>query len=202
MQQKWMQTQQPTLQDSNPSDQLIEAIRTLFMQWKAWFKNKMKTRDDDFDWSFDMVLVWARYLTKKVITAKEFSTASELSFDQDWMPNNAKEFLDLARQPVVSNYPDMRQAYLDATQGKHKHAVALETAKRVGEWDIKSKPESMTYKAWQQHYPIVCSEHSNGAEFTTPVSRQVQYEHTPVRAGTAASANIDAFLRKFGSKAV
>ena len=47
-----------------PSSQLTEALRTLFKQWKAWFKNKMKTRDDDFDWSFDFT--WSKNNNKLV----------------------------------------------------------------------------------------------------------------------------------------
>lgn len=199
-QQNLMQTQQHTTQDKQPSEQLTEAIRVLFQQWKAWFKNKMKTKDDDFDWSFDMVLVWARYLTKKGITAKEFALASELSFDEDWMPNNAKEFLSLTRQSAAANYPDMRQAYLQAAQGSYKHEVILETAKRVGEWEIKSQSESITYRRWQEHYPVVCNEHSQGASFKVPVSHQVEYKHQPVAADSAMSGDIADFFAEFGSK--
>ena len=190
------------MQDKQPSEKLTEAIRILFQQWKAWFKNKMKTKDDDFDWSFDMVLVWARYLTKKVITAKEFATASELSFDEDWMPNNAKEFLALARKSTVSNYPDSRQAYLQAAQGEYKHEVILETAKRVGTWELKTQPESVSYKSWQQHYPVVCEEHSNGASFKVPVSHQMNYEHTPVQAGSDTDKQITAKLAELRRMAV
>lgn len=196
-----MQTQQPTMQDKQPSNQLIEAIRVLFQQWKAWFKNKMKTRDDDFDWSFEMVLVWARYLTKKEITQSEFAAASERSFDKDWMPNNAKEFLALARQEVSQNYPDMRAAYLSAANGNYSaHAVIFETAKRVGFWEMKSQSETVSYKLWQQHYPQVCREHADGAQFALPKSQRVGYEHTPMSADSPMAAKVDDFLNKFKRK--
>ncbi len=178
------------MQDKQPSNQLIEAIRILFQQWKAWFKNKMKTRDDDFDWSFDMVLVWARYLTKKEITQSEFAAASERSFDEDWMPNNAKEFLALARQPISQNYPDMRQAYMAAANENYSHQVIFETARRVGFWEIKSQSESVSYKLWQQHYPQVCQEHAQGIEFALPKERGIAYEHEAVKAGSEADKRI------------
>ena len=197
-----MQTQQPILQEGKPSDQLVEAIRVLFQQWKAWFKNKMRTKDEDFDWSFDMVLVWARYLTKKSVTQTEFIKASELSFDEEWIPNNAKEFLALARKPMTSNYPDIKQAYLAAANGDYKHEVALETAKRVGSWELKTQPESVSYKSWQQHYPIVCEEHSNGASFKVPESHQVEYSHAPVAAGSEADKRISEKLAELRRVAV
>lgn len=163
----------------------------------------MKTKDDDFDWSFDMVLVWARYLTKKGITAKEFATASELSFDEDWMPNNAKEFLSLARADKISEYPEIKDAYKRAANLKYKkHVVIYETAKRVGFWDIKTQPEYISYKSWQEHYPEVCKAHSEGASFIQPVSHQVEYKHTPVQPESAFNATLDGFFSRFGSNAV
>ena len=203
-----MQTQQPILQEGKPSDQLVEAIRVLFQQWKAWFKNKMKTKDDDFDWSFDMVLVWANYLTKKTITQAEFMKASELSFDEDWMPNNAKEFLALARTVQSNPYPTAQAAFTTACQNcgmrgdvkrDWKHEVVYETANRIG-WGVLASATEYYFKTFQEIYEQVVSEHRNGDRFVIPEERQLAYEHTPVQQGTAASANIDAFLAKFGSK--
>lgn len=156
----------------------------------------------DEDWMPDTAEIWAIALTDLRITGKELAVAQRKSMSLEWPPTAPADFLALGRTETVSNYPDMKQAYLAAANGDYKHEVALETAKRVGEWELKTQPESVSYKSWQQHYPIVCEEHSSGAEFATPVSHQVEYEHTPVQQGTAASANIDAFLAKFGSKAV
>ena len=195
------QTQQHISQ-AEPSEQLIEAIRVLFQQWKAWFKNKMKTKDDDFDWSFDMVLVWARYLTKKIITAKEFATASELSFDQDWMPNNAKEFLALARKSTVSEYPTANDAFNTACQNcgmkgdierDWKHEVVYETANRIG-WGKLASATEYYFKTFKQVYEQVVSEHKAGKTFVIPQSHQVAYEHTPVQAGSETDKRITAEL--------
>ena len=202
-----MQTQQHISQ-AEPSEKLIEAIRVLFQQWKAWFKNKMKTKDDDFDWSFDMVLVWARYLTKKIITAKEFATASELSFDQDWMPNNAKEFLALARKSTVSEYPTANDAFTTACQNcgmrgdvkrDWKHEVVYETANRIG-WGVLASATEHHFKTFQEIYEQVVNEHKNGDRFVIPEERQLAYEHTPVQQGTAFASTIDDFLNKYSSK--
>lgn len=170
----------------------------------------MKTRGDDFDWSFDMVLIWARYLTKKKITEAEFKLAEENSFDGDWMPNNAQEFLALARRNSKPLYPTANDAFITACSNcgmkgdvkrKWGHVVVYETANRIG-WGRLASASEYFLKTFTATYEQVCSEHKGGSDFVIPEDRQLTYEHTPVRAGTAASANIDAFLRKFGSKAV
>lgn len=164
----------------------------------------MKTRGEDFDWSFEMVLIWARYLTKKAITKAEFELAEEKSFDGDWMPNNAKEFLALARNSTVNNYPDIHQAYRDAANCNYSsHEVLYETARRVGFYDIRTKSESITYKRWQAHYPVVCSEHEQGMVFTLPVGQQIEQKpHEPVKLGSEADKQITAKLVELRRMAV
>ena len=149
----------------------------------------------------DTVEVWAIALTDLQITRSELVTAQRKSMSLEWPPTAPADFLVLGRTETASNYPDMRDAYKRAANLQYKkHEVIYETAKRVGFWEMKTQPESVSYKSWQQHYPKVCEEHASGAQFSVPVSHQVQYEHTAVQQGTAASANIDAFLAKFGSK--
>lgn len=196
----------------SPSKQLTEALRTLFKQWKAWFKNKMKTKDDDFDWSFDMVLVWARYLTKKRITALEFDTASELSFDQDWMPSNAKEFLALVRTQKANEYPSAQSAFDNAccqcgliedqyVKRKWAHAVVLETANRIG-WGKLKNANNYFLKTFASVYEQVISEHRDGATFVIPKSHQVEYERTVVKPGSEADRNITEKLSEIMKVAV
>jgi len=193
-----------------PSSQLTEALRMLFKQWKAWFKNKMKTRDDDFDWSFDMVLVWARYLTKKEITQSEFNRASELSFDQDWVPSNAKEFLALVRTQQTSEYPSAQEAFDNAccqcgliedqyVKRKWAHAVVLETANRIGWGKLKNANEYFL-KTFTSVYEQVISEHQNGATFVIPESHQVEYSHTVLQPDSPMAAKVDDFLNRFKRK--
>lgn len=188
----------------SPSKHLTEALRALFKQWKAWFKNKMKTKDDDFDWSFDMVLVWARYLTKKEITQSEFNRASELSFDQDWMPSNAKEFLALVRTQKTTKYPSAQAAFDNAccqcgliedryVKRKWAHAVVLETANRLG-WGKLKNADNYFLKTFTSVYEQVISEHRDGATFVIPQSHQVEYERTVVKPGSEADKEITAQL--------
>lgn len=195
-----------------PSNQLTEALRTLFKQWKAWFKNKMKTKDEDFDWSFDMVLVWARYLTKKAITQPEFNRASELSFDQDWMPSNAKEFLALVRTQQTNEYPSAQAAFDNAccqcgliedryVKRQWAHAVVLETANRIG-WGKLKNANNYFLKTFTSVYEQVVTEHQNGAKFVIPQSHQVEYERTVVKPGSEADKKINEQLASLRRLAV
>ena len=166
------------------------------MTWKRLFRSKMK----DEDWMLDTAEVWAIALTDLKITGKEMRAAQRKSMALEWPPTAPADFLKLSRVEVAGNYPEMHTAYLQAAQGEYKHEVILETAKRVGEWQIKTQPESVSYKAWVLEYPIVCSEHSQGERFSVPVSHQVEYEHTAMASDSAMSGNVDDFFANFGSK--
>ena len=150
------------------------------------FRSKMK----DEDWDTDTVIVWHIALNDLGITANEFGTAKRKSLGLQWPPTAPADFLALGRTETASNYPDMRSEYLAAAQSQYKHEVTLETAKRVGTWELKTQPESVSYKSWQKHYPQVCKEHSEGADFKVPETHQVAYEHTPVQAGSEADKRI------------
>lgn len=170
----------------------------------------MKTRGDDFDWSFEMVLIWARYLTKKKITQTEFELAEEKSFDGEWMPNNAQEFLALARTVQASPYPTANDAFTVActncgmrgdVERDWKHEVVYETANRIGWGKLASASEGF-FKTFKQVYDQVVSEHKAGKTFVIPQSHQVAYEHTPVQPNSPFNAKLDDFFAKYGSKAV
>ena len=150
----------------------------------------------------DTVEVWAIALTDLQITKKELVTAQRKSMSLEWPPTAPADFLALGRTETASNYPDMKQAYLAAAQGNYKHEVTLETAKRVGTWELKTQPESISFKAWQKHYPQVCKEHSEGADFKVPETYQVAYEHTPVQAGSEADKRISEKLAELRRMAV
>ena len=158
-----------------PNSQPNNAIQILFKQWKAWFKHKMQTKDSEIDWSFDMVLVWANYLTQKQITLAEFNQAKTKSFDSDWAPNNAQEFLKLAR-PNINTYPDAQTAFENACQecGKRGdtkrnwlHIVVAETAKRIGHGNLASCDNKYAVH-FGKIYQQVITEHAQGATFTLP----------------------------------
>ena len=138
--------------------------------------------------------LWTLAIRNSGITLAEFKTAAELSLNLKWPPTAAQDFIELVKGDVSSNYPDMRKAYMSAAQGNYKHEVTLETAKRVGTWELKTQPESISYKSWQKHYVDVCKEHSEGADFKVPESHQVAYSHTPVQPGSETDKQITAKL--------
>ena len=169
-----------------PTQQLQDAIEVTFTTWKRLFRTKMR----DEDWMPDTAEIWAIALTDLRITGKELAVAQRKSMSLEWPPTAPADFLALGRTETASNYPDMKQAYLAAANGDYKHEVALETAKRVGSWELKTQPESVSYKSWQKHYVEVCEEHSQGADFKVPETHRVEHSHAPVQAGSEADKRI------------
>ena len=178
-------------------------VGEMFAKWKIYFKSKMKKEE----WGITNVLLWTAVLNEFDITEQELiAGTTKACFAKElngWPPTTATDFIQVIRGSLDDNsYPDMRSEYLAAAQGQYRHEVTLETAKRVGTWELKTQPESISWKAWLKEYPIVCSEHSMGAEFKVPQSHQVAYEHTPVQADSPFNAKLDEFFRQFGSKTV
>jgi hypothetical protein len=156
----------------------------------------------DEDWMPDTAEIWAIALTDLRITGKELAVAQRKSMSLEWPPTAPADFLALGRTETASNYPDMKQAYLAAANGDYKHEVALETAKRVGSWELKTQPESVSYKSWQKHYVEVCEEHSQGADFKVPETHRVEHSHAPVQAGSEADKRISEKLAELRRMAV
>ena len=171
----------------------------MFVEWQILYDNKMKAED----WGLETIERWAKILTKLKITKSEFDRAEEAAeLLGGWPIKHPADFLALGRTDIAGNYPDMRQEYLAAAQGSYKHEVTLETANRVGTWNLKTQPESISYKSWQKHYPEVCKEHSEGKSFKVPESHQVAYSHTPVQAGSETDKQITAKLAELRRVAV
>lgn len=160
--------------NNEPSEQLVLAISEMFADWKLWFKNKLNPDE----WGVETVILWARYLTIKGITKRQFDMAKTLSIELDFPPNNAKEFLGLVKNDEFKQFPHARTAYLDACHDKYPHAVVYETASRVGFYEIKTQSEQQTWKIWQSCYEQVCTEYLAGSRFELPVSHQVLHKNT------------------------
>lgn len=152
--------------------------------------------------------LWTLAIKNSGITLKEFNRAAELSLNLKWPPTAAQDFIELVRQNKPSEYPAAQSAFTTACQNcgmrgdvkrDWKHEVIYETANRIG-WGVLASATEYYLKTFQEIYEQVVNEHRNGDRFVIPEERQLAYEHTPVQQGTAASANIDAFLAKFGSK--
>ena len=152
--------------------------------------------------------LWTLAIKNSGITLKEFNQAAELSLNLKWPPTAAQDFIELVRQNKPSEYPAAQSAFTTACQNcgmrgdvkrDWKHEVVYETANRIG-WGKLASATEYFFKTFKQVYEQVVIEHRNGDRFVIPEERQLAYENTPVQQGTAASANIDAFLAKFGSK--
>lgn len=164
---------------TQPSAQLIDDITVMFVDWKFFFRNRMKT-DGEYveDWGQHVINMWASYLTAERITEDEFFTAKRISLKNgsagEFPPDNPQEFLDLVRPrpSQTATYPDVRIAYLSATSpdyNAYDHPIVVhETVRRCGEYALKNSPEYQTYPMWQQAYKRVCEEHAQGKVFRYP----------------------------------
>lgn len=177
----------------------------MFEDWKRVFGSKLKDRQ-----SVDLrtAELWSIALQQLKITPKEFKVAMQKSITLEWPPTAPADFLALGRTETASEYPAAQSAFNTACQNcgmrgdvkrDWKHEVVYETANRIG-WGVLASATEYYFKTFQEIYDQVVNEHRSGDRFVIPEERQLAYEHTPVQQGTAASANIDAFLAKFGSK--
>ena len=152
---------------------------------------------------------WAVELLESGINAEQYQNGRYQAVkNQKYPVERAYDFIQLCKQGQASEYPAAQSAFNTACQNcgmrgdvkrDWKHEVIYETANRIG-WGLLASATEYYFKTFQEIYEQVVSEHKNGDRFVIPEERQLAYEHTPVQQGTAASANIDAFLAKFGSK--
>ncbi|WP_226941052.1 MULTISPECIES: hypothetical protein [Psychrobacter] len=170
---------------------------SMFSDWHKVFGSKLQSRQQ---LDLRTAELWTIALQQLKTTPKEFKAAMAKSITLEWPPTAPADFLKLGRTDTAGSYPDMRQEYLAAANGDYKHEVTLETANRVGTWELKTQPESVSYKSWQKHYPEVCKEHSQGKSFKVPESHQVEYSHTALQPDSPMSAKVDGFLNQFKHK--
>lgn len=164
----------------------------LFEVWAGNFGAKLQGRQK---LDIKTAETWAVALKLLNASKNEFEQALAISLCLEWPPTAAYDFLALARPDLSKSYQDATAAYRDAANGTYKHEVVYETARRVGFWELKTKPESVTLKSWLGHYSDVCKEHAQGSQFALPEAQQVTYEHTPVKAGSEADKLISERLK-------
>lgn len=183
------------------SERSINLVIDLFEDWLRMYGSKLKDRQ-----TLDLrtAELWTLAIKNSGITLKEFNMAAELSLNLEWPPTAAQDFIKLIKGDSLARYPDIHQAYRDAANCNYSsHEVLYETARRVGFYDIRTKSESVTYKRWQAHYPVVCSEHEQGMVFTLPVGQQIEQKpHEPVKLGSEADKQITAKLVELRRMAV
>lgn len=177
--------------------QITKELVRLFGEWQLNFGNKAKKAD----YPIHKAILWARVIIHLQPTADQWQQARQRSILEEWPPSSARDLLALANASE-QDYPNSRHAYLDAAQQKYVHAVVYETARRVGFSDIRNKAEALTYPSWQQIYPKVCQEYSNGATFALPKSRQIAHKHIPMSNDSPMAATVDRFLKGFGRRSI
>ena len=95
----------------------------------------------------------------------------QLAIDRKWKFIKAEWYIDAKSKKGSSskNKDDgvIKAAYLDATQGIFKSKEALQTAKLVGEFELRTKPEKYIYHKWSSTYRDVVNGLSERQE-TTP----------------------------------
>ena len=172
-----------------------EQIASLFAGWKKIFARKM----NDDDWQGDTVQVWYIALNDMGMTLDQFNLAKRKSLTLKWPCTAPADFVELAHSELANQFPDMRQAYIEAAHGRYPHAAIYETANRVGMWELRNHAESVTWPMWKQVYPKVCQEMIDGATFTMPVSQQIEVKAGPEKTPeqkVADQAKIDEYFEK------
>ena len=96
----------------------------------------------------------------------------QLAIDRGWKFIKAEWYVDAKakRKSSSKNKDDdvIKAAYLDATQGIFKSSEALQTAKLVGEFELRTKPEKYIYHKWSSTYRDVVNGLSE-RQATTPI---------------------------------
>ena len=83
----------------------------------------------------------------------------------EWPPS-LPQFISMCKTEM--GIPDSRTAYNFACGMKWAHPVIYETARRVGVFELRNKPERDTWPRWSSTFEKVCTEYMSGARFTPP----------------------------------
>lgn len=177
--------------------EITKELVRLFGEWQLNFGNKAKAKD----YPIHKAILWATVIMHLQPTGDQWQQARQRSILEEWPPSSARDLLALA-DASEQDYSNSRHAYLDAAQQKYVHAVVYETARRVGFSDIRNKAETVTYPSWQQIYPKLCQEYSNGATLVLPRSRQIAHKHIPMSNDSPMAATVDRFLKGFGRQSI
>ncbi len=159
----------------------MTAIAAMFTTWKPLFKTKMK----ESEWGLDTVKIWTLALTEMNITPDEFAMAYKKSLSLEWPPTTPYDFLMLAREEIIKQYPDSFTAFKFACENEgmtadikkpYSHVVIYETVKRIGSFTLKQADDRF-FSNWDKVYQAAIKEHEQGADFTVPQSNRVEYKH-------------------------
>jgi len=138
-------------------------------------------------------------LTDLDITPTEFQLAKRKAGLQKWMISHPVDFLELGRPDPISNYPDVRTAYIDAANHRwDKDGILYEAARLVGLSAMREQEERYTYPLFQKHYKAVITAHSQGASYKVMQVPQIEVKKESVACDSKTAdewlANIRALL--------
>ena len=150
----------------NPS-----SSNTFNEMWEKFVETRKSVGASDLtEWNVEKILKEISKASQETGDSRE--EVLQLAIDRGWKFIKAEWYVDAKakRKSASKNKDDdiIKAAYLDATQGIFKSSEALQTAKLVGEFELRTKPEKYIYHKWSSTYRDVV----NGLlerQATTPI---------------------------------
>ena len=138
------------IQTINPSSD-----NTFNEMWEKFVETRKSVGASDLtEWNVEKILKEISKASQETGDSRE--EVLQLAIDRGWKFIKAEWYVDAKakRKPSSKNKDDgvIKAAYLDATQGIFKSEEALQTAKLVGEFELRTKPEKYIYHKWSSTY--------------------------------------------------
>ena len=123
--------------------------------WEKFVENRKSVGASDLtEWNVEKILKEISKASQETGDSRE--KVLQLAIDRRWKFVKAEWYVDAkAKRGSSSKNKDddvTKTAYLDATQGIFKSSEALQTAKLVGEFELRTKPEKYIYHKWSSTY--------------------------------------------------
>lgn len=139
--------------------------------WEKFVENRKSVGASDLtEWNVEKILKEISKASQETGDSRE--EVLQLAIDRKWKFIKAEWYVDAkAKRDSSSKNKDddvIKAAYLDATQGIFKSSEALQTAKLVGEFELRTKPEKYIYHKWSSTYRDVVNGLSE-RQATTPI---------------------------------
>lgn len=139
--------------------------------WEKFVENRKSVGASDLtEWNVEKILKEISKASQETSDSRE--EVLQLAIDRRWKFIKAEWYVDAkAKRGSSSKNKDddvIKAAYLDATQGIFKSSEALQTAKLVGEFELRTKPEKYIYHKWSSTYRDVVNGLSE-RQTTTPI---------------------------------
>ena len=150
---------QAVCDDANTSDnsQTINpsSDNTFNELWEKFVEIRKSVGASDLtEWNVEKILKEISKASQETGDSRE--EVLQLAIDRGWKFIKAEWYVDAKakRESSSKNKDDdvIKAAYLDATQGIFKSDEALQTAKLVGEFELRTKPEKYIYHKWSSTY--------------------------------------------------